>query len=87
MTSKKWNDALGRMVVIRLCCLAKAVEKLTGEQLYEVLDFAPRWEWDCNEVIQKAQPDGTVELEERGPPPRWLLERFQKKGIPVHNLP
>lgn len=87
MTSKKWNEALGTMVCIRLCCLAKAVEKLTGQKLYEVLEFAPRWEWDCEELHQSTALDGTIEMVERGTPPRWLLERLQKKGLPVHNLP
>jgi hypothetical protein len=51
-----------------------------------VLDFAPRWEWDCKGLHQAEGADGTIELVERGKPPRWLLERMLKKGIPVHNL-
>lgn len=87
MTSKKWNDALGTFVVIRLCCLAKALEKLTGLALYEVFHFDPKWQWDCDKLIQCEGPDGTVELRPHGPPPKWLLERMRKKGIEVKNLP
>ena len=86
MLSKKWNAALGTLVAIRLCCLAKAVEKLTGQRLYEVHEFAPQWVWDCCELHQSDAGDGTVEMTQRGKPPRWLLERMLKKGIDVPNL-
>lgn len=85
--SKKWNDALGTFTAVRLCCLAKAVEKLTGERLYEVYDFAPRWAWDCAELHGAEGADGTQTKVERGAPPRWLLERMVKKGVAVLNLP
>ena len=89
MLSKKWNEALGTFVAIRLCCLAKAVEKLTGEKLYEVYDFTPRWEWDCAEIQQCADPDGsdTIVFEERGKPPAWLEKRFREKGVRIYNHP
>ena len=86
MTSKKWNDALGTFVCIRLCCMAKALEESTGKKLYEVFDFDPRSVWDCTELHQSDAGDGTVQMVERGNPPPWLLERFQKKGIEVVNL-
>lgn len=86
MVTKKWNEALGTFVAIRLCCMAKAVETLTGLRLYEVHEFAPRWEWNCNALEPAAQPDGTVEVVQKGPPPRWLKERLKKKGLPIHNL-
>ncbi len=86
MVTKKWNDALGTFVALRLCCLAKAVEQLTGERLYEVYDFEPAWVWDCNELHQAEAGDGTVEMTPRGKPPEWLLQRLQKKGIEVKNL-
>lgn len=85
--SKKWNDALGTFTAIRLCCMAKAVEELTGLRLYEVYDFDPKWVWDCTELHQSDAGDGTVAMIERGPPPRWLLERFREKGVEVRNLP
>ena len=85
--SKKWNDALGTFTAVRLCCLAKAVEKLTGERLYEVYEFEPRWVWDCNGLHQSEGADGTVEMVERGPPPKWLQKRMQDKGVPIVNLP
>ena len=87
MLSKKWNDALGTFVAIRLCCLAKAVEELLGLNLYEVHEFTPRWVWDCNTIESKTLPDGTVEQIEKGPPPQWLKERMLQKGIPILNLP
>lgn len=87
MVSRKWNEALGTFVAIRLCCMAKALEKLTGESLYEVFEFAPRWEWDCDKIEERAGPDGTVEMAAKGPPPRWLRERMEKKGIAIRNLP
>ena len=89
MLSKKWNEALGTFVAIRLCCLAKAVEELTGLKIYEVHEFAPRWEWDCSQIQECADPDGstTTVYQPRGKPPAWLLERMQQKGIRVYNLP
>ena len=89
MLSKKWNEALGTLVAIRLCCLAKAVEKLTGEKLYEVHEFTPRWEWDCAEIQQCADPDGSaaVVFQERGKPPAWLEKRFREKGVRIYNHP
>ena len=87
MVTKKWNEALGTFVAVRLCCLAKAVEALTGQRLYEVYEFEPRWVWDCKRIEPAAQPDGTVEMVEKGPPPRWLRERMQNKGIEIKNLP
>ena len=85
--SKKWNDALGTFTAVRLCCMAKAVEKLTGERLYEAYDFDPRWVWDCKELHQSQSEDGTVEMVERGAPPAWLLKRMRDKGVEVRNLP
>ena len=87
MTQKKWNDALGTFIVIRLCCMARAVEELTGIELYQVFDFPARWVWDCTELHQAEGPEGTVEMVERGAPPDWLLARFREKGIEVRNLP
>lgn len=85
MVSKKWNDALGTFVVIRLCCMARAVEEMTGQKLYEVYDFEPRWVWDCEKIEDREMPDGTVEQIVKGPPPRWLRERMAKKGIAIEN--
>lgn len=87
MLSRKWNDALGTFATIRLCCMAKALEELTGLKLYEVHEFAPRWVWDCEKIENRAGPDGTVEMVEKGPPPRWLKERLLKKGLTIKNLP
>lgn len=87
MLSRKWNDALGTFVTIRLCCMARAVEGLTGLKLYEVDHFDPKWVWDCAELHQAEGQDGTVEMVERGPPADWLLKRFREKGIEVRNLP
>lgn len=87
MIQKKWNEALGTFVALRMCCLARAVEEITGQTLYEVYDFEPRWEWDCAKKEPRTQPDGTVEVCDKGPPPNWLLTRLQQKERTVHNLP
>jgi len=83
MVSKKWNEALGTFVVIRLCCLARAVEELTGKKLYEVYDFEPRWQWDAEAVERREDPDGSVEIVEKGMPPEWMVQRFDQKGIKI----
>lgn len=93
MVSRKWNDALGTFVGVRLCCAAKAVERIAATlgievgPLYEVFHFDPKWVWDCTELHQSEGIDGSVEMTERGPPPEWLLKRFREKGIEVKNLP
>ena len=76
---RKWNDALGVFTEIRLCCLAKAVQELTGIVLYEVFEFQPVWEWNCNDIV--IGEDGTRHL--RGCPPKFMLERFAKRNIRV----
>lgn len=86
MVSRRWNEALGTFVTIRMCCLARAVEELTGQKLYEVEHFPPRWEWDCNARKLREYPDGTKEETIQGPPPRWLRERMEAKGIPIKNM-
>ena len=86
MTSKKWNDALGRFVVVRLCCMAKALEKLTGMNLYEVFDFEPKWVWDCDAVETPEDIEGVYSERKKGPPPKWLTKRLQDKGIEIRNL-
>lgn len=87
MTLKKWNDALGTFVVLRLCCMARALEQLSGISLCEIFDFPPGWVWDCDELHECQGDDGTVTLKPRGVPPRWLRERLQQKGIEIRNLP
>lgn len=91
---RKWNAALGTGIEIRLCCLAKKVEELADlpeGTFFLALDFEPTWEWDCKRsmVQRRSLSDGTVEETSitLGPPPRWLQERMQNKGIPIHNLP
>lgn len=92
MVMRKWNEALGTLVDVRLCCMAKTVERIAAAlgidapQLYEVLDFDPRWEWDCDELHQRCDEHGTVEMAPRGKPPAWLLKRLEAKGIEVKNL-
>lgn len=79
---RKWNAALGVFIEIRLCCMAKALEKLTGEKFYDVFEFEPEWVWDCEDVVEK--PDGTKK--QKGNPPSWLLKRMKERGIKVKNL-
>lgn len=93
LVSRKWNDALGTFVAVRLCCMARAVERIAKAvgvevgDLYEVFDFDPKWVWDCNELHQAEGLDGTVEYTTRGAPPEWLRKRLEAKGIPILNLP
>ena len=87
MVSVKWQDNLGVFVCLRSCCAAKALEKLTGIELYQVFEFPPKWVWDCEELHQKNMGDGTVKMVPRGVPPRWQLERMLAKGIEIRNLP
>ena len=86
MTLKKWQDALGTFVVIRVCCAAKALQEMLGIDLYQVFEFPPKWVWDCDELHEK-DVDGVVEMVPRGVPPRWLLKRMLAKGIEIRNLP
>lgn len=74
---RKWSESVGVFAEIRLCCLAKAVEQITGLRLFEVFDFTPLWTWKCNELVP--QQDGT--WAERGCPPDFMLSRMKKRGI------
>ena len=87
MVSVKWQDNLGVFVCLRSCCAAKALEELTGIELYQVFEFPPKWVWDCEELHQKNMGDGTVKMVPRGVPPRWQLKRMLAKGIEIRNLP
>lgn len=79
---RKWNEALGLFAEIRLCCLARAVEALTGLTLFETFEFDPLWEWDCDAMV----PERDGSLVRRGPPPAFLRERMERKGILIKNL-
>lgn len=78
---RKWSEAIGVFTEIRLCCLAKAVEKLTGLRLFEIFTFTPLWTWKCEEMV--SQPDGT--WAERGCPPEFMLARMKERGIVVEH--
>ena len=91
---RKWHAALGRGSEIRLCCMAKKVEELAGLSpgtLFLTLDFEPSWEWDCDreQISRVVEADGTITetIKKLGPPPRWLRERMDRKGITIRNLP
>lgn len=87
MTQKKWNDALGRMVVLRICCMAKALEEITGIDLLQTFEFEPKWEWDCDELVEKENSlTGEIDMVPRGLPPLWLENRLVAKGITIHGL-
>lgn len=90
---RKFHGALGRGMEVRICCLAREVERrfdLSEGTFLLSLDFEPTWEWDCERMQKEVKTlnDGTVEerLVKTGKPPRWLRERMEKKGIPIHNL-
>ena len=82
---RKWHKALGVFTEIRLCCIARIIEEklglLTGS-LYKHVDFEPTAEWDCEQALD----DGKGGKTPRGAPPKWLKQRFDKKGIKVKNL-
>ena len=78
---RKWSEAIGVFTEIRLCCLTRAVEELTGLKLFEVFTFTPLWTWDCCELVQ--QPDGTWSA--RGCPPDFMLARMKERGIVVRH--
>jgi len=89
---RKRHAALGTAIEIRLCCLAQKVEELAGlpaGTFFKVMEFNPTWEWDCDYMMKSHTylADGSVEEREtrQGPPPRWLKERMDKKGIAVRN--
>lgn len=82
---RKWHRALGRLVELRLCCLAKVVEQgfgLPSGTLYETFEFEPTREWDCNETVKDRHGQNV----RKGPPPKWLKDRMDKKGIAIKNL-
>ena len=71
-TFRKFNAFLGTWANIRLCCLAKAVERLTGERFYFHEEFEPTDEWD---------------YKRDNIPPDYVLVRMERKGIRVKNVP
>ena len=82
----------GTGVLLRLCCLAQKFEELAGVPpgtFYQVFDFEPSWEWDCNQVsiTRKGLSDGYDEFTEYrvGLPPAWIETRMDRKGIPIMN--
>lgn len=90
---RKRHGALGTAVQIRLCCMARFIERQFGlpeGTFFAVIDFRPSWVWDCDHVseLEKTEPDGSKVLHKirRGAPPRWLRERMVGKGIPIVNL-
>jgi len=85
MNLKKWNDALGRMCVLRVCCMAKALEDLTGIDLLQTFEFDPKWEWDCDTIQKKEDEYGEVKELPQGLPPLWLEKRLIAKALPIHN--
>tara|TARA_Y100000310_G_scaffold3792_1_gene4662 strand:+ start:7510 stop:7971 length:462 start_codon:yes stop_codon:yes gene_type:complete len=82
----------GTGVLLRLCCLAQQFEDLLGVPpgtFYQVFDFEPSWEWDCEavSVTRKGIGDGSDEFTEYrvGLPPEWIEKRMDEKGIPIKN--
>jgi len=91
---RKYHGALGVGTEIRLCCIAKALEKLAGVPegtFFLALEFAPEWDWDCEADMHYSagrNPDGTAiwATKKTGKPPNWLLKRLKEKKRPIHNL-
>jgi hypothetical protein len=90
---RKRHGALGTAIQVRVCCMARALERLMGVPegtFFGVIEFAPSWVWDCDHVaeLEKTEPDGTKVLYRirRGAPPEWLRQRMEAKGIPIVNM-
>lgn len=64
------SQALGLVLDIDLCCLARAVEELTGKKFYTLVEADPEFVWDC-------KGDG---LNERRCPPKFMEERLLARG-------
>lgn len=81
------SQALGIVLDIDLCCLVKAVEKLTGEKFYNIVYTKPAFEWDCDCDIPVVDGTGepTGDIKKLGMPPTYMVERMDKKGIPIHH--
>lgn len=90
---RKRHGALGSAVEIRVCCMAKEVERMAGlpeGTFFNAMNFTPSWDWDCDQVsvTESKNPDGSVECHRHvlGAPPKWLLDRLVEKDRPIHNL-
>jgi len=82
----------GTGVLLRLCCLAHKFEEMAGVPagtFYQVFDFEPSWEWDCDaiSVARKSLDNGRDEFTEYrlGLPPTWIETRMEQKEIRVKN--
>ena len=83
------NVYLGKKVILRLCCLAKAVEKITGEKFLfiEKGDY-PQEDWDENEEkkfqtqerLRKAWKEHKEKYGEKDLPP--CPPPYKKKPMP-----
>lgn len=82
---RAWGGAVGTFREIRLCCMARALEKLLGlpeGAFYWTAQFTPLFAWDENEIVEVKELTGNVSYIKRGPPPQWMQERMARKGIP-----
>lgn len=72
-------QAMGLVLDIDLCCLAREVEKLTGKKFRYLTVTRPAFCWDSKELVDDKQ-QGTKRP--RGLPVQWMRERFGKFRIP-----
>ena len=77
------SQALGLVIDIDLCCLAKAVEELTGKKFYRVVETEPVFVWDC----EQEHIDKEGNTQKLGLPPKFMLERMKKNNIIILNEP
>jgi hypothetical protein len=91
---RKRHAALGTGIQIRLCCMARFIEQqfdLPEGTFFRSIDFEPSWVWDCDHVSITSRQNADGSISQRavrlGPPPRWLRERMEQKGIEIRNLP
>jgi len=87
------SQALGIVLDIDLCCLAQAVERLTGERYYRATYTEPVFNWNPDTLVEMHPSDRrhlncdncyTDDIEEEGhvgklgTPPPWMARRLDK---------
>ena len=74
--ARSGSQALGLVIDIDLCCLAKAVEILTGQRFYRLTKTAPVFQWDADELVVDDRDPEHKQLRRRGEPPPFMVKRF-----------
>lgn len=75
--ARSGSQALGLVLDIDLCCLAKAVEELTGKRFYRLTQTEPVFEWDDDKLVPDERDFSGQTLRRLGPPPPFMLRRLE----------